>query len=99
MGKFGRGTRKNELLDIFEKYGNIVDSMFKEDYGFIEYENLEDAAVAMHELDGFEVRGGRMVVEESKPRQNDQKKNSNKAMGQPIRYPRLYVGKIGGVKV
>lgn len=48
-----------------------MDTMVKDEYAFIEFSSLKSAGDALEALDGHSVKGSRIVVEESKPRNND----------------------------
>lgn len=66
---------QKELSDLFSRCGN-VDSckveLFNDGtsrgYGFVHFENEEDAKRAINELDGFELKGKNIVVTEHKRR-------------------------------
>ena len=45
--------------------------MIKDEYAFIEFANLRSAEEALDELNGYNLKGGRLLVEESKPRNKD----------------------------
>ncbi|KAI8336022.1 hypothetical protein BD560DRAFT_413893 [Blakeslea trispora] len=59
-----------DLEDIFFKYGKIISCQVKQGarfaFGFIEFENPEDAYDAIRDVDGLEIDGTRIVVEKAK---------------------------------
>ncbi|RCI01833.1 hypothetical protein CU098_008826 [Rhizopus stolonifer] len=59
-----------DLEDIFYKYGRIIKCQVKQGarfaFGFIEFEDPEDAHDAIRDLDGIEIDGTRIVVEKAK---------------------------------
>ena len=69
MGRLnGGGIKRKELLEMFAKYGEIVDILMKEEFAFIEYIKPESANNAIKELNGKYINNVRIVVEEARPR-------------------------------
>lgn len=50
------------MLPLFRKYGEVVDHLVKEEYAFIEFASVIQADRALKELDGYNVRGGKLSV-------------------------------------
>ncbi|GAN08952.1 arginine/serine-rich splicing factor [Mucor ambiguus] len=59
-----------DLEDIFYKYGRIINCQLKRGtrfaFGFIEFEDPEDAYDAIRDTDGLDIDGTRIVVEKAK---------------------------------
>jgi RNA recognition motif-containing protein len=68
---------ENALRDLFMQFGNVTsaqiiryrDSGRSKGFGFVEFENEEDAAKAIEALDGQDNQGRRLVVSEARPMQ------------------------------
>jgi nuclear polyadenylated RNA-binding protein 3 len=48
---------KQDVFNLFHKYGRLAQISLKSAYGFVQYHNLEDAQAAMDSLQGVEIRG------------------------------------------
>lgn len=70
IGRVNGKMKKNDILDLFSKYGEIVDLLMKEDFAFIEYQKSESAQLAIKEMNGYLVPGTqvRLVVEGARPK-------------------------------
>ncbi|KAJ2596895.1 hypothetical protein H4R99_004727 [Coemansia sp. RSA 1722] len=70
VGRLPRELRSSELERIFEKYGKLSRCDVKRGanlcYGFVEYEDINDAEDAMKQCNGLSVQGERIVVEFAK---------------------------------
>ena len=64
----GSTIKRKELLEMFAKYGEIVDILMKDDFAFIEYIKPESALLSIKELNGKYINNVRIVVEEARPR-------------------------------
>ena len=68
-----------ELEEIFEKFGKVVSAKVAMDretgkskgFGFVEMPNADEAQKAIDELNGKEFDGRKIVVNESRPRENN----------------------------
>lgn len=68
-----------ELGDLFAKFGNVVSANVIVDrhtnrskgFGFVEFENDEDAAKAIKEMNDAEVGGRKITVNEARPPRDD----------------------------
>ena len=61
--------RKYELLSLFCKYGRVIDVYnSKKGYGFVTFENKDDAALAMKKLNGYRICGRKITINIAKPR-------------------------------
>ncbi|KAL3900458.1 MAG: hypothetical protein SGCHY_001324 [Lobulomycetales sp.] len=75
IGKLPGGLEREELEKLFEKFGKVTRCDVKRgpasNFGFVEFENREEAEVAVKEMDGHEVEPGmNIVVEWAKGRAN-----------------------------
>lgn len=69
---------EDQLRDEFEKYGNVSsakiikdrDSNRSKGFGFVEMPDTEDANEAIKELNGAEINGRQIVVNEARPRES-----------------------------
>ncbi|KAJ2908825.1 hypothetical protein GGI21_002495 [Coemansia aciculifera] len=70
VGRLPREMRSEELEKIFAAYGKLSRCDVKRgvslSYGFVEFDDLGDAEVAIKECNGMNVDGDRMVVEFAK---------------------------------
>ncbi|KAJ1647833.1 hypothetical protein LPJ64_000798 [Coemansia asiatica] len=70
VGRLPRELRSSELERIFEKYGKLSRCDVKRGanlcYGFVEYEDVNDAEDAIKQCNGLSVQGERIVVEFAK---------------------------------
>ena len=65
VGNLARRTINSDLEDVFGSYGKIVDArVIKEKrYGFVEFENADDAKEALTKLDGYTLGNNKIKVE------------------------------------
>ncbi|KAG0517100.1 hypothetical protein BDA96_09G059400 [Sorghum bicolor] len=55
-------TQENDISDLFSKYGRVRKTNLKENYGFVEFCDPQDADDARCELNGQEFNGNRISV-------------------------------------
>ena len=79
VGNIDWDTNESQLRELFEKYGTLKDLVIVNDYntgrpkgfGFVTFEQGEEADKAISELDGFELGGRKLVVNEARaPKKN-----------------------------
>lgn len=72
VGNLPYGTTIETLVELFLKYGNVVDSYKAEGkgFGFITFETEEQAANALEALNGMNVEGREIVVSIARPRED-----------------------------
>lgn len=76
VGNLNFKVSENDLQEAFETFGNVSDTKIITDkysgrskgFGFITMEDSENANKAIDELNGTELHGREMVVNEAKPR-------------------------------
>lgn len=79
VGNLPFNLGEEDLREIFEEYGEVSSSKIIVDkfsgrgkgFGFVEMDNDEEANNAIKELNNAEVGGRNIKVNESKPRQHD----------------------------
>ena len=77
VGNLSYQTTEDELRDLFAKFGDVVSSKLIEDkftgqskgFGFVEMSNNSEAKKAMDELNGRDLNGRSITVNEARPRQ------------------------------
>lgn len=74
VGKLPDSTTEDSFLELFSKYGEVVKTDLKDGYGFIFFENEDEALDAIKNLDGAEFEGNHLVVENARgPKEFKQK--------------------------
>ena len=79
VGNLNFKVEEYDLKEIFEEYGQVSSAKIITDkftgrskgFGFIEMANSEEASKAIEELNGGELEGRNIVVNEAKPRRTD----------------------------
>ncbi|MBD3366520.1 RNA-binding protein [candidate division WWE3 bacterium] len=77
IGNLPYSTDDAALKALFEQFGTVVSASVITDratgrskgFGFVEFENAEDAKKAMAEMNESEVEGRTIKVDEARPRQ------------------------------
>jgi cold-inducible RNA-binding protein len=75
VGSLSYDTTEERLREIFAEFGNVVSATIIMDratnrskgFGFVEFESAEDAQKAVAELNGKEVDGRKLTVNEARP--------------------------------
>lgn len=78
VGNLSYSTRDNDLEDIFSAYGRVDSARVVMDretnrskgFGFVEMANASEAEKAISELNGAEVQGRTLKVNEARPRES-----------------------------
>ena len=84
VGNLSFDMTDEDLQQVFEEYGtvnkvNIImdrDSGRSKGFGFVEMENSEDGEKAVQELDGQEVKGRNLKVNQARPREEKPRRQS-----------------------
>ena len=77
VGNLSWGTDEDMLREAFERFGDVRDAKVITDretgrsrgFGFVTYESADDAQAAMSEMDGHELDGRPLKVNEARERQ------------------------------
>lgn len=77
IGNIDWGATEDDLRTLFSKYGELEEVVIVVDkfsnrskgFGFVTFVNDDDAAKAMSELNGHELSGRELVVNEARPKQ------------------------------
>jgi RNA recognition motif-containing protein len=77
IGNIEWGVTEDELKELFGKYGEVEEGIIIRDrmsgrskgYGFITFANEEDADKAMEALNGYELNGRKLAVNEARERE------------------------------
>lgn len=77
VGNLNYATKEGDLRQIFEQYGELASVAVISDretgrskgFGFVEFVNDDDAKAAMDELNGKEVGGRMLKINEARPRE------------------------------
>ena len=72
VGNINYSVSKEELHDLFEKYGTIKELKIIEGkgFGFVEMSNQEEAEKAKKGIDGYTFSGRVLKVNESRPQRD-----------------------------
>lgn len=89
VGNLSYQTTEDELRKAFEGYGtvssvNIIKDKYSGEskgFGFVEMENKEEGTEAMAGLNGAEMNGRNMNVNEARPRNDNKNRNFRKSRG------------------
>jgi len=68
VGNLSHRASERDVENFFRGYGRVRDIIIKTGFAFVEFDNDRDAKDAVHDLDGRDLRGGRVIVEVSRGR-------------------------------
>ena len=79
VGSLPWAVNDEGLKEVFTPYGNVVSAIVVKDrrsgrskgYGFVEMENDSEAKAAIDALNGSEINGRNIVVNEAKPKERE----------------------------
>lgn len=63
--KLSRDTTRDDLRDLFRKYGKIREISIKRSYAFVDFYDYHDANDAIESTDGTRWQGNKLVVEKA----------------------------------
>ncbi|KAJ7307479.1 hypothetical protein JRQ81_009500 [Phrynocephalus forsythii] len=66
VGMLSPECTSQDLRQLFEEFGPVVECSIVKDYAFVHMENEEEARAAIEHLDGWEVKGKRIAVQASR---------------------------------
>lgn len=83
LGNLSYSATETSIRDLFEGFGQVTTAKIVTDkftgssrgFGFVEMANDDEAQKAIAELNGKEFQGRKMVVNESRPRENTGREN------------------------
>ncbi|MDX2443307.1 MAG: RNA-binding protein [Bacteroidales bacterium] len=83
VGNLNYGITEDELREVFEKYGEVTSAKIISDkysgrskgFGFIEMTNDEEAKEAIENIDGTDVKGRNIKVNQARERNDNFKSN------------------------
>eukprot|EP00298_Acanthocystis_sp_HF-20_P015403 c21131_g1_i2.p1 GENE.c21131_g1_i2~~c21131_g1_i2.p1 ORF type:complete len:122 (-),score=33.10 c21131_g1_i2:149-514(-) len=81
VGRIPRHFRERDIRDLFERYGRIRDINMLNGFAFVDYDDPRDMDDAIRKLDGHEVDGSRLIVEEAKGRSDRGPAGSDRSAG------------------
>ncbi|MBN1432120.1 MAG: RNA-binding protein [Methanomicrobiaceae archaeon] len=69
LGNLDHSLTKEEITDIFSEFGNIQSVKLRagDGFGFIKYKTLEGAQKAIDAMNGKELHGRTLKVEDARP--------------------------------
>ena len=93
VGNLSYQTTEDELRDLFAEFGDVVSAKLIVDkftgqskgFGFVEMSNNSEAQKAMDELNGRDVNGRNVTVNQARPRQ-DRSRGGGRGYGGGNRY-------------
>jgi RNA recognition motif-containing protein len=77
VGNLNYAVTSEELTELFSNYGQVesINIIEGKGFGFIEMANQAEAETAKEKLDGHQLKGRALRVNEAKPRDNSPKRN------------------------
>lgn len=77
VGNISWGVGDAELLEAFSKFGEVTDAFVMKDrdtgrsrgFGFVTFENDEEAEAAIEAMNGVELDGRPLTVNEARPKE------------------------------
>ena len=81
VGNIDWAATDEDLAQLFAKYGEIEEAIIVKDkysnrskgFGFVTYKEDGSAEEAMRELDGYELNGRKIAVNEARPSRRDER--------------------------
>jgi RNA recognition motif-containing protein len=78
VGNLDYAVTSDELKNMFSEFGNVVDAVVITDretrrsrgFGFVEFATEEEAKKAVAEMNGKDINGRKINVNEAKPQEN-----------------------------
>ncbi len=79
VGNLPYSAEEDELRRVFEEYGNVTSAKIIKDkysgqskgFGFVEMSTRDEGQAAIDGLEGFEMDGRRLSINEAKPREDN----------------------------
>ena len=79
VGNLPWSVNDSKLAELFSKYASVASATIINDretgrsrgFGFVEFSDDSEALKAVEEMNGFDIEGRKLVVNEARPRQDD----------------------------
>lgn len=71
VGRLNYRARESDVESFFSSYGRLREVLLKNGYCFVEFDDERDADDAVHDLNGKELLGDRVIVEHAKGTQRN----------------------------
>ncbi len=70
VGNLSASLRKEKLAELFSGYGTVLEVKIVGDnaFGFVEMSNADEAESAKKTLNGYDLEGKRLKVDEARPK-------------------------------
>jgi RNA recognition motif-containing protein len=70
IGNLSQSLRKDKLVELFSGYGTVLDVKIvgNNAFGFIEMSNTDEAEHAIRSLNGYDLEGLKLKVDEARPK-------------------------------
>jgi cold-inducible RNA-binding protein len=89
VGNLSKDVSDEDLNNLFSEYGQVTSAkvirdMFSQEtrgFGFVEMPGNTEAQKAIDELNGKELKGKNILVNEARPRRDSRKRNDNRSGG------------------
>lgn len=89
IGNLSEQVNEEDLREAFEAFGNVKSVNIIKDkfsgvskgFGFVEIEAKSEAQAAMKELDGSELKGSHIIVNEARPRSVNHRNGAKRGGG------------------
>jgi RNA recognition motif-containing protein len=77
VGNLTQTVNREQLRELFGGYGSVVDVKIVGDnaFGFVEMSSTSEAESARSSLNGYNLSGGSIKVDEARPRNNNRAKS------------------------
>jgi len=57
VGKLNESVKKQDLINAFSQYGDILDILMKDDFAFLEFSSIQAATRALLDMNGIKELG------------------------------------------
>jgi RNA recognition motif-containing protein len=80
VGNISWNATDEDLMQLFSQFGTVDEAIIIKDrytgrskgFGFVTFANAEEADAATEQLNGYELQGRALVVNEARPREDKQ---------------------------
>lgn len=78
IGRLSYNVREKDIQRFFSGYGKLMEIDLKNGYGFVEFEDNRDADDAVYELNGKELCGERVIIENARGPRRDRDRDRDR---------------------